>query len=235
LSAENPSQATFDVHLRPLAGVPATDARALASSIRTALLPSLILTHHPRTLIQLVLQTLSSPTYSHSYWLQQAQAQSKAIPAGIGSDHALAAAFVNASTLALLRAGSVPMRGTVAAVSVGLSVTGELIINTDEDQLIDLVASGCFAFLFADRDTQCVWTSWKNVPTSNTRGVAGIVISQAREVARVEARAIRDEIKRQIVNMGKKEQIRIPSPPTKREKVIKEHVMEVVDDDTMEI
>ena len=233
MSAENPSQATFDVHLRPLAGVPATDARALASSIRSALLPSLILTHHPRTLIQLVLQTLSSQTYSHSYSLWQAQAEKA--PAGISSNHALAAAFVNASTLALLKAGSVPMRGTVAAASVGLSLTGELIINPDQDQLINLAASGCFAFLFADGDAQCVWTSWKNVPTSNARGVAGIVISQAKEVACTEARAIRDEMKRQIVNMGKKEQIRIPSPPVKREKALEEHNMEVEDDDKMEI
>lgn len=235
LSAENPSQATFDVHLRPLSGVPATDARALASSIRSALLPSLILTHHPRTLIQLVLQALSSPAYSQSYWIQHTQAQSKPNLAGIGADHALAAALVNASTLALLKAGSVPMRGTVAAASVGLSSTGELIVDPGEDQLIDLTASGCFAFLFADQDAQCVWSSWKNVPTSSARGVTGIVISQAREVACTEARAIRDEMKCQIVNMGKKEQIRIPSPPIKQEKVQKIHARESEDDDKMEI
>ncbi|KAK2460358.1 hypothetical protein APHAL10511_007747 [Amanita phalloides] len=148
LSAENPSQATFEVHLRPLSGVPATDARALASSIRSALLPSLILTHHPRTLIQLVLQALSSPAYSQSCWLQQAQKHTTS--AGIGSDHVLAASLVNASTLALLNAGSIPMRGIVAAVSVGMSSsTGELVVDPANDQLSDLAASGCFAFLFA--------------------------------------------------------------------------------------
>ncbi|KIL67575.1 hypothetical protein M378DRAFT_52846, partial [Amanita muscaria Koide BX008] len=147
LSAENPSQATFDVHLRPLSGVPATDARSLSSSIRSALLPSLILTQHPRTLIQLVLLPLSQHRLT-----------------GIGSDHALAAALVNASTLALINAGSVPMRGIVTAVSVGLSTsTRELIVDPDEDRLSDLVASGCFAFFFADGDTQCVWVDWKNV------------------------------------------------------------------------
>ena len=215
--------------------MPATDARALASSIRSALLHSLILTHHPRTLIQLVLQALSSPAYSQSYWIQHTQAQSKPSLAGIGTDHALAAALVNASTLALLKAGSVPMRGTISAASVGLSSTGELIVDPGEDQLVNLTASGCFAFLFVDQVAQCVWSSWKNVPTSNARGVTGIVISQAREVACTEARAIQDEMKRQIVNMGKKEQIRIPSPPIKHEKVQKVHAMESEDDGKMEI
>ncbi|KAF8632185.1 hypothetical protein AX15_001953 [Amanita polypyramis BW_CC] len=235
LSAENPSQATFDVHLRPISGVPATNARALASSVRSALLPSLILTHHPRTLIQLVLQTLSSPAYSQSYWLQQAQ--TKMTPANIGSDHALAAALVNASTLALLSAGSVPMRGTVIAAPVGLSSTGELILGPVEDQLSDLIASGCFAFLFADEDAQCVWTSWKIVPTSNTGGVGEDIITQARDLARTEARGIRDEIKHQIINMGKKEQTRIPSAPIKRENVPEDNAMQTEedDDDKMEI
>jgi hypothetical protein len=181
-----------------------------------------------------VLQALSSPAYSQSYWIQHTQAQNKPTLAGIGADHALAAALVNASTLALLKAGSVPMRGTVSAASVGLSLTGELIVDPSEDQLT-MNASGCFAFLFADQDARCVWSSWKNVPASNGRGVTGIVISQARELACTEARAIRDEMKRQIVNMGKKEQIRIPSPPIKHEKVQKVHAMESEDDDKMEI
>jgi len=78
----------------------------------------------------------------------------------------------------------VPMRGTVAAASVGLSSTGELIIDSDEDQLIKLTPSGRFALLFADQDAQCVWSRWKNVPTSNAREVRLLSVRQEKWRAR---------------------------------------------------
>ncbi|KAF8638318.1 hypothetical protein AX17_002338 [Amanita inopinata Kibby_2008] len=228
LSAENPSQATFQVHLRPLSGVPATDARSIASSIRAALTPSLVLTQNPRALVQLTLQPLS---------LSQLPNPGTSM-GGVGSDHTLPAALINASTLALINAGSIPMRGTVVAVSVGLSAsTGQLIIDPDEEQQLELTAAGCFAFLFADDDIHCVWTSWKDVAKS-ARPVKDGDISQARQLACAAARNIKDEMKAQLVNMGKKNQINIPPPPLKHAANVQEDnqkPMDIDDDEKMEI
>ncbi len=47
---ENPSQATLDIHIRPLASLPGTDAKALAATLKWIFAPSLFLSHHPRTL-----------------------------------------------------------------------------------------------------------------------------------------------------------------------------------------
>ncbi|KAJ7505861.1 exosome component Rrp46 [Mycena galericulata] len=143
LAAENPSLAAFEVILRPLSNVPGTQSKSLAASIRSALTPSLILSQNPRTLIQLVVQALSSP-------------RSK-------SQDALVAAMINASTLALLNAGSIPMKGVVCAVAVGRIKSG-LIVDPGDDEEADLDASGCFAFLFGNGvdDARCVWTNWKS-------------------------------------------------------------------------
>ncbi|KAK0476703.1 exosome component Rrp46 [Armillaria novae-zelandiae] len=99
LSAENPSKATLDVHLRPLSNVSATESKSLASAIASALTPSLLLTQNPRTLVQLVVQALSLPPKA---W-----------------QDGLTAAMINASTLAFLNAASIPMKGIVCAVTVG--------------------------------------------------------------------------------------------------------------------
>ncbi|KAJ7205196.1 exosome component Rrp46 [Mycena pura] len=142
LAAENPSAATFEVLLRPLSNVPATQSKSLAATIRAALLPSLILSQNPRTLIQLVVQSAS--------------------PARMKSDDGLVAAMINASTLALLNAGSVPMKGVVCAVAVGRT-NSTLLIDPGDDEAAKLGASGCFAFLFGDGvdDARCVWTNWR--------------------------------------------------------------------------
>ncbi|KAJ7465026.1 exosome component Rrp46 [Mycena latifolia] len=141
LAAENPSLSTFEVLLRPLSNVPATQSKSLAATIRSALIPSLILSQNPRTLIQLVIQALS-------------QTRSK-------SQDALVSAMINASTLALLNAGSIPMKGVVCAVAVG-RIKSTLIVDPSEDEELALDATGCFAFSFGDGvdDARCVWTNW---------------------------------------------------------------------------
>uniref|UniRef100_A0A8H7Y606 Exoribonuclease phosphorolytic domain-containing protein n=1 Tax=Psilocybe cubensis TaxID=181762 RepID=A0A8H7Y606_PSICU len=145
LAAELPSKATFEVLVRPLSNVPATEAKSLAASIRSTLEPSLILTKNPRTLVQLVVQSLSPPRDALS----------------------LSAAMVNASSLALLKASSVPMKGVVAAVAVGQLSSGALVLDpSDEAEVVK--GGGVFAFMFADgiglndSNTDCLWTSWKS-------------------------------------------------------------------------
>ena len=166
LAAEQASQATFDVSVRPLSNVPSTESKSQAAAIRSALAPSLILTKNPRTLIQLVVQILSpSPTCKHS-------------------DSQLAA-MINASTLSLLNAGSVPMRGVVCAVAVGKSEADntELLIDPHEDAKI--TQGGCFAFMITDgagveSNSTAVWTNW----TSRQGTFDESELLSAREVAR---------------------------------------------------
>ncbi|KAJ7673943.1 exosome component Rrp46 [Mycena polygramma] len=143
LAAENPSLSTFEVLLRPLSNVPATQSKSMAATIRAALLPSLILSQNPRTLIQLVVQSLSS-------------ARSK-------SSDGLIAAMINASTLALLDAGSIPMKGIVCAIALG-RIGSVLLIDPTEQEEATLDASGCFAFAFGNGidDARCIWTNWKS-------------------------------------------------------------------------
>ncbi|KDN40659.1 hypothetical protein RSAG8_07988, partial [Rhizoctonia solani AG-8 WAC10335] len=63
---ELPDRATFEVAVRPVAGVPATPEKALAKHIHDALHPTLLLTQHPRSLIQLTILSLSPVSSSPS-------------------------------------------------------------------------------------------------------------------------------------------------------------------------
>lgn len=173
LAAELPSQATFEVHIRPLSNVSATDSKSLASTIRSLFTPSLILTTNPRSLIQLVIQCLSNPR--SATWKED-----------------VTAAMINASTLAFLNAGSIPLRGVVCAIPVGrISVNSvtTLIIDPGDTELPLLTGGGCFCFMFAHgirphSDLECVWTNWKSS--------SGIFdeeeLSLARELAKTAAR-----------------------------------------------
>ena len=172
LAAENSTKATFEVSVRPLASVPGTDSKALGAAIKSLLTPSLLLTRHPRTLIQLVIQPLS-PSLVGS-------------PKTIHSLHpGIAAASINASSLALMN-GSVPMKGVICAVAVARANSEELILNPTVDQLASSTASGCFAFIFtavgSPNDRLGVSEVWSNWQSSLGFDVADMV--GAREVAR---------------------------------------------------
>jgi len=140
LASEQASKATFEVIVRPLSGIPGTESKALSATIRSLLTPSLILTQNPRSLIQLVIQSLS-PLKADCFYPP------------------LIASLINASTLAVLKAGSVPMRAVVCAVSVGrlhLPTTSApskiarrptLVVDPGEDEIGLLEGGGCFAFM----------------------------------------------------------------------------------------
>jgi exosome complex component RRP46 len=171
LASELPSKATFEVILRPLTNVPATDSKYLAAAIRASLEPSLILTSNPRTLIQLVIQSLRQT--HNSMWRDS-----------------LTAAMINASCLALLNSGSIYMRGVVTAVAIGRLPDGTLVVDPDEEEEESLGGGGCFAFMFADgvnndhkTNSDCVWSAWKSMSGAyDERELFG-----ARELARVTA------------------------------------------------
>jgi exosome complex component RRP46 len=155
LASEHPSQLTFDVLLRPFGGVPATESKALAANVRHVLGTSLIWGMNPRTLVQMVVQVLGSN------WSGEGKR--------CGVDAVMATA-VNAGMLALMNAGSVPLKGVICAVAVGRRLSdGVLVLDPGEDEEEGLSAGGCFAFLFsslsgeADVVGRCVWTNWRAV------------------------------------------------------------------------
>lgn len=125
-----------------------TAEKSFAKRLREVLEQSLLLVQYPRTLVQLVVQSLSSsPT--------QLVPPSSAIPPSF------AAAFINATSLALINASSVPTRAVLCAVAVGKQKkSGELFLDPDPELGI-WETSGCFAFLFANGDPgETVWADW---------------------------------------------------------------------------
>ncbi|KAJ7166303.1 exosome component Rrp46 [Mycena crocata] len=166
LAAENPSLSTFEVLLRPLSNVPGTQSKSLAATIRSALVPSLVLSQNPRALIQLVIQSLSQPRSKFQ--------------------DGLVSAMINASTLALLSAGSIPMKGVVCAVAIG-RIKSTLVVDPSDDEETALDASGCFAFSFADGvdDARCVWTNWKS-----SRSFDEAELAQCKALASISAKSV---------------------------------------------
>jgi exosome complex component RRP46 len=159
-AAEQPSKATFEVNVRPLSSLPGTESKALAASLRGLLSPSIVLSRNPRTLIQLVVQSLApSPAE--------------------GFSPSLMAACINASSLALLNTGSIPMNSVVCAAAVSRlrSDTEEdasaLILDPSEAEAREGIGCGCFAFSFATEisgssqqspsipTARLVWANWR--------------------------------------------------------------------------
>ncbi|KAJ3508139.1 hypothetical protein NMY22_g16709 [Coprinellus aureogranulatus] len=94
--------------------------------------------------------------------------------------------MINASTLALLNAGSVPMRGVVCAIAIGKTASGELLVDPEDSKTAELVQGGCFGFMVADgagleSNSTSVWTNWRTLQ-GGTFSEEEVV--EAREVAR---------------------------------------------------
>ncbi|KZV87816.1 hypothetical protein EXIGLDRAFT_723351 [Exidia glandulosa HHB12029] len=174
LAVEQASKATLELTIRPLHGVPQTESRALASALTALLAPNLLLHHNPRTLVQIVVQSLSPfPTTTKRIAPSQT------------------AALINASTLSLLRAASVPMRTFVCAISVGKHPdTGELFIDPAPED--ETKGAGCFAF---DGDDRLLWSSWLGTPVSPNE-IADIIVfarTAVRDVRTILRRALAGE------------------------------------------
>ncbi|GJJ13539.1 hypothetical protein Clacol_007793 [Clathrus columnatus] len=143
LAVELPSKAYLEVTVRSLMGVAGTEAKSLATTLRSLLSPSIVLTQNPRTLIQLVVQSLtpSNP-----------------------QDPSLTAAFINASTIALLRTASFPMVGVICAAAVGRLKDSEeerLILDPSPNEISRCDVFGCVAVMFngTDEGGETVWSS----------------------------------------------------------------------------
>lgn len=106
--------------------------------------PSLLLSQHPRTLVQIVGQALCG---------NETGAGSGS--AGRGWHTSLVASLVNACSAAFINASSVPMKGVVCAVAVGRvqdrssPLKPTLVLDPSEAELAALVGGGCFAYMFS--------------------------------------------------------------------------------------
>lgn len=122
-------RATLDVIFQPQHGVAGIPAQAVSDSLFTAFSSILLLHHHPRSLIQVVLQTLSSPALpqssAHSVYTDVGSSQRHVArqPLLLGPDTPPSvteqAALINAASLALLDAG-IPARASVAACACAI-------------------------------------------------------------------------------------------------------------------
>jgi exosome complex component RRP46 len=93
---------------------------------------------NPRTLVQMIVQILGSG------WGAEGKK---------GARDAVMATAVNAGMLALINAGSVPLKGVVCTVAVGRRLGDSvLVLDPGEEEEAGLSASGCFAFLFSNSD-----------------------------------------------------------------------------------
>jgi exosome complex component RRP46 len=170
LAAEHPARATVEVHVRPLSSVPGTAEKSRGITLREIIERSCILAHHPRTLIQVVVQALTNPT----------------------PGYALLAAEINACSLALINAGSITMRGVVCAVPVGRVKKGNVVTleaGPSDDAVLE--GGGCFAFLFgfalsgpkiwSAPPCEDIWSTYRVRPGSSFDEVE---LLRAKEVAR---------------------------------------------------
>ncbi|KAF8824424.1 hypothetical protein HHX47_DHR8000112 [Lentinula edodes] len=186
LASEQPSQSTIEVHVRPLTNVPGTESKKAAVILKEILQMEVIMEANPRTLIQFVVQAL--------------------VPTPNVTDE-LVAAMINCCTLSLLNAGSVPMRGVICAVSVARfspPVQGGIPIykvQSTEEPISRLEATGCFAFLFSDSASSstyassCIWTNWHSSYSGSAKAVDEDDLVRARDVARSAAREVWDRMK----------------------------------------
>lgn len=139
--------ATFQVVVSPLENVAGIPTKALATEFQ-ALFESVLLLHrHPRTLIQLVIQTTSKPPTATptvnlslnrggSATASEEEQQKRHAPLLLGPDvpftFAEIAASINASTLALIDAG-IPLRATIVATSCAVVSIDDALRTRDVD------------------------------------------------------------------------------------------------------
>ncbi|KAI0667281.1 hypothetical protein C8Q78DRAFT_1082398 [Trametes maxima] len=228
---ENPSQATLDIQIRPLAAIAGTDSKALATTLKSIFAPALFLSHHPRTLVQVVGQALCGT-----------ESGSGLGSAGRGWNASLTASLVNATAAAFVNAGSVPMKGVVCAVAIGrlLSDPGEptLVLDPEEAELSRLAGSGCFAFLFSATlpisavpsvDTPPCSLLWTNYTTAAPFDSAEL--AKARALAERGARRVWLALKESVSSLGRP---LVPKVEVKEEAKGAPSAMEV-DDEKVEI
>ncbi|WVW78859.1 hypothetical protein I302_100822 [Kwoniella bestiolae CBS 10118] len=178
LNKELPTRATLEISHRPLEGVGATPSRALITTLESIFPSSLRLSLYPRSLIQIIVQSLSSSSSSSSYkdtsydtpqvyididpssseLIQKnvwPQPQSQVTEEGEGTSPNTSYPFssrcasINAATLAVLDAGSIAMTSLPIAISIiDLSNDRGLIVDPSIEEESNSVARFGFGWSF---------------------------------------------------------------------------------------
>lgn len=137
----------------------------------------MILNNNPRTLIQLVAQSLT-PVQSNA----TSDRRTSLLRVGPSS----VAAVINAASLALLNASSFPLRGVVCAAGVGrLRSSSDLLLDPSEEETAALNGGGTFAFLIfgskqeSTRAPDLVWSNWNAAPFREDELVRATALAQA--------------------------------------------------------
>lgn len=171
-------RATLDVVFQPQHGVAGIPSKSLSDSLSIAFASVLLLHHYPRSLLQLVLQTLSSPPLPQPSARSGDQAPTwrRLPPLLLGPDTPPSATekatLINAASLSLLD-GGIAARGSVAACSCAIlpDIPGTVLrkyshlTSISESQLQDLIRQESNADQSSSHDvpTAGPWTG-KYVP-----------------------------------------------------------------------
>ncbi|KAK4057391.1 exosome non-catalytic core subunit rrp46 [Microbotryomycetes sp. JL221] len=166
--------ATFEVNVRPLRGLPGPSSKTAEMQLSSLLTPLILLQSYPRSLIQLTVQTMSSPTTAFSKPVSTVPTSSTFDSAattgsaadvvrhepvyGTGRGTSESAARINAAMLALVDAG-VSSRGMLIAVAVAFVPTKEgsgvnedaateMMLDPTPDEESRSVSCHLFAFSF---------------------------------------------------------------------------------------
>ena len=169
-----------------------TTERLLASAIKAVFNHSILLTHHPRTLIQIVLQILAPPAPNRLSYTLLGKTTKKPL---FDVNPSITASLINAASLALLQCGSTPMTGVPCAVAIGVidtprgevGVHGEketttnriVVLDPEESEVASLIGGGVFAIHFSrgkesllsgptskertDVEGEVAWCSWEGL------------------------------------------------------------------------
>ncbi|WVN88886.1 uncharacterized protein L203_104101 [Cryptococcus depauperatus CBS 7841] len=156
LSKESPYRSTLEITHRPLSSMSCLPSRSFVTTLEHVLFPVLELEKFPRSMTQLVIQSLipepkrevygqihvereeqrawpASAIELDEYTLDQKKREALISPAS-GLTFVSKAAGINAATLALLSAGSIPMKGLPIAVAYCVSVQDELLLDPTEEE-----------------------------------------------------------------------------------------------------
>ncbi|KAL0243531.1 hypothetical protein I308_105497 [Cryptococcus tetragattii IND107] len=159
LREELPDKATLEVNHRPLEGVGATPSRALVTTLETIFPPVLSLEMHPRSLVQLVVQSLVPSAGRAVYgsvigtegvgaeqntwpatdmdeyaYVQECKRDAARISPAAGYTFTARAASINASTLALLSAGTISILALPVSVALVVTTEGRVMLDPEADE-----------------------------------------------------------------------------------------------------
>lgn len=180
MAIESASHASLEVFVRPVSGIQGTIERELSTRIRKLMEQVLLLKLHPRSLVQVTIQSLESTRPCS----EPRRVQRKSSVHG-----SVVAAMINAASCCLLDAACVPMCGVVCAIAVGRRRTnGTLEIDPDPmDEECECL--GCFAFMYRQGDKgEIAWVDWHSYGDTDyvgalelARSGSGAVLAYMRE------------------------------------------------------